>query len=570
MTQLHILVDSREQSISYARHFYRRLGQQLGRVEHIRHASCSDRFEKMVACALPEDHVLVSTCFLAEEQLNAASDFLRQHKKKLPEITIVCFTCFEHIGKWCLKYGVHFEENPFKLRILSPSAEARINHFLARNTGALQEEEREALERIWTQYRLMSAIISRSNLLGEVASQLIQGLPEGGSQLHNEFNRAIRYYKMGEHDMAGGTYSCEKASGNGIDQLRARINLIAATDYNVLINGESGSGKETVAWAIHEMSARRDAPFLTINCAGLADELLESEMYGYVKGSHNQAFNDHPGMLEAANGGTIFLDELPEMGPRIQAKFLRMLESGEYRPIGGTENKYTNVRIIAAGQTTLLSDPFRVRRDLLSRISQLSLEILPLRELEKRTPGTLHKIFYVLLERYTWTTVYRNGARYELSPKDIKTYQETIVKEPEKLSKLTKGDWKESNIRQLNNFIRHWLVLGDDVFSAYPALDGKENGTSPTVLLEEPTFNITDDQLKKYLQNLTSREEIQALFAGNPISELKKAYIRHIVHLYEKIIERENQQKGTDVRPTQKELSALIGITEFTLSRYKH
>lgn len=572
MTRLHILLDSREQSISYARQFYRRLTQPpLGRVEHIRRMAFIDRFEKMITCAAPEDHVLVSLYFLDQEQLNATSAFLQQHKNKLPKITIVSFACFDHIEKWCSEVGVSFEGNPFKRRVLSPAAEAKIKYCLARDNGTLHEEAIEILERIWTQYRLMVAIISRSLLLGEVATQLIQGQPEKGGSLQEEYRRAIRYYKLGELDMAGGTYSCEKTSGNEIDRLRARINLIAATDYNVLIQGESGSGKETVAWAIHELSARKNAPFFTINCAGLADELLESEMYGYVKGSHNQAVNDHPGMLEAANGGTIFLDELPEMGSRVQAKFLRMLESGEYRPIGGIENKYTDVRIIAAGQTNLLNDPFRVRRDLMSRISQLSVEILPLRELEKRTPGTLHKIFYVLLERYTWTTVYRNGDRYELSPKDIKLYQEALEQDPDKLTKLINSEWQESNIRQLNNFIRHWLVFGDHEFSSFPALNSNFKAASkPVARLQEPDVNITDEQLRRYLKNVTTREELQTLFAENPVSELKKAYMRHIVHLYEQIVERENIQKGTENRPTQKELAALIGITEYTLSRYKH
>jgi len=569
---LHILVDSREQSISYVRHFYRRLMRpSLDRVEHIRQETCFTRFEKMVSTARPWDHILVSVYFVSQDQLNAVSRFLLQFKRELPKITIASFACFEHIAQWAVVHGITFEEIPYKRRSLSPLSEAKIQQCLARDIVQLSDDDRETLERIWIQYRLMIAIISRSQLLGEVAAQLIQGQPIHGASLQEEFRRAIRYYKLGELDMAGGTYSCEKESANEIDRLRARINLIAATDYNVLIQGESGSGKETAAWAIHELSARKNAPFLTINCAGLSDELLESEMYGYVKGSHNQAFGDHSGILEAANGGTIFLDELPEMGPRIQAKFLRMLESGEYRPIGGTENKYTNVRIIAAGQTALLNDPFRVRRDLISRISQLSLEILPLRELEKRSPGTLYKIFYVLLERYTWTTVYRNGVHYELSPKDIRAYQERLEKEPEKLLKLAVSDWKESNIRQLNNFIRHWLVFGDNEFSDFPALNGNHKVASESVALSKETgVTITDDQLMQYLQDVSSKEELQALFAENPLSELKKAYMRHIVHLYEQIVERENQQKGTDIRPTQKELAALIGITEYTLSRYKH
>lgn len=570
---LHIILDSREQALSYARRYYVRLGRpQLGEVIHIRPTAFAERFKRMLETAARQDNILVSLHFIPKEQLDQAAAYIEKFRKNLPRATISSFACFTHIQEWCVEHGINFEENPYKQRALSPITEGKIKHSLCHDVSSLTKEDRENLERIWIQYRLMISIISRSYLLGDVARLLIKGQPAEDSSLQEEYGRVLRYYKLGELDMAGGTYACEKDSANAIDQLRTRINLIAATAYNVLIQGESGSGKETVAWAIHELSARKNKPFLTINCAGLSDELLESEMFGYVKGSHNQAISDHSGLLEAAQGGTVFLDELPEMGPRVQAKFLRVLETGEYRPIGGMGNKYTDVRIIAAGQTQLLSDPFRVRRDLMSRIAQLRIEILPLRALEKSSPGTLCKIINVLLERYTWTTVFRNGVSYELSPKDIKGYQEALVADPEKMLKLVKGDWKESNIRQLNNFLRHWLVFGDDEFSNFPALNGNQENalrSAETPALERADV-ITDEQLKMFLQNVQSRDALAALFAANPIHDLKKAYMRHIFHVYAKIVETENKQKGTDAKPTQKELASLIGVTEYTLSRYRN
>jgi len=569
-SHLHIILDSREQALSHARYFYLRLGKpQLGEVIHIRQPVFARHFKFMLQNLKFSDKLLVSLCFIPEDQLSQVALYIEKFNKILPRVTIASYACFTHIREWCIKYGIIFEENSYKKRTLSPQVEDKINHCICHDISLLAGKDRESLERIWIQYRLMISIVSRTHILGDIARRLIEGQSEKGSSLPEEFNRALRYYKLGELDMAGGSYSCEKDSTNAIDQLRNRINLIAATDYNVLIQGESGSGKETVAWAIHELSARKNKPFLTINCAGLSDELLESEMYGYVKGSHNQAVTDHTGLLEIANGGTVFLDELPEMGARIQAKFLRVLESGEYRPLGGTENKYTNVRIIAAGQTQLLNDPLRIRRDLLSRLSQLNIEILPLRKLEKICPGTLRKIIFVLLERYTWTSVFRNGTIYELSPKDIKDYQEALVRDAGKILKLSKCDWKESNIRQLNNFLRHWLVFGDGEFSAFPALNGHNVCTSESIETPAiPDVHISDEQLSLYLQNLQSREELQALFVDNPISELKKSYMRHVGKVYERIIENENRQKGTEIRPTQKELASLIGITEYTLSRY--
>lgn len=284
-----------------------------------------------------------------------------------------------------------------------------------------------------------------------------------------------------------------------------------------------------------------------------------------------EAVNDHPGLLATANGGTVFLDELPEMGPRVQAKFLRMLESGEYRPLGGSENRYTDVRIIAAGQTGLLNDPFRVRRDLMSRIAQLRVDILPLRDLEKSHPGTLQKIFYVLLERYTWTTVFRDGSHYQLTPKDIKTYQEALEMDGDKLAMLARVEWKESNIRQLNNFIRQWLVFGDGEFSRISVVHTP--GVHPGALARQdpgPVAQGVDGPLKYYLQPVRSREEFRALFARYPLKDLKKAYIQHVAEVYEGVVAGENQRHGTHIRPTQKELAALIGITEYTLSRYRN
>jgi len=568
---LHVILDSREQSITAARQFYGRAGQpRLGTVEHIRHGTFGQRFSLLLQTAAPEDRILVSLSSLAPEHLEAAGRALDQWTVMRSQVTLVSFACFDHIPIWCGQQGIHFVENPYQRRLLTPQAEARIRRFLGGELDRLQDDEREILARIWIQYRLMIAIISRSRLLGDIARELIAGQPALNASLTKEFSRALRYYKLGELDMAGGTYACEKDTGNAIDHLRQRIRIIAATDYNVLVQGESGSGKETVAWAIHELSGRRDQPFLTINCAGLSDELLESEMYGYVKGSHNQALTDHPGLLATANGGTVFLDELPEMGPRVQAKFLRMLESGEYRPLGGSENRYTDVRIIAAGQTELLTDPFRVRRDLMSRISQLCVDIVPLRDLEKTHPGTLQKIFYVLLERYTWTTVFRDGSHYELTPKDIKTYQERLEQDGDKLALLASAEWKESNIRQLNNFIRQWLVFGGGEFCQLQVANKKGAAPAPLAGVDpSPVGRGVNGPFKYYLQAVRSREEFRALFAAYPLKDLKKTYIQHLAEVYEGVVADENQRHGTHVRPTQKELAALIGISEYTLSRYR-
>jgi transcriptional regulator with PAS, ATPase and Fis domain len=350
-----------------------------------------------------------------------------------------------------------------------------------------------------------------------------------------------------------------------IDRLRRRINYIAATDYNVLILGESGSGKETTAWAIHELSSRRDKPFLAVNCAGFSDDLLESEMFGYVKGSHSQAFDSQLGLLDIVDGGTLFLDELPDMGQRVQAKLLRCLETGEFRPLGGNENRYSDVRIIAAGQTALVGDPKRLRTDLKSRLGQLEVTVHPLREHERYYPGTISKLAYVLLERYTWTTVFRDGIRYELNPVDIKTYQHRL-EDPSIKSRLASSSWRESNIRELNNFLRRWIVFGDDEFSL---LNGYPYSESEIETSGRLPHQLDGEDLAAYILLPSSRQELQMFFTHHPFHDVKKAYMSYLFKVFSQIVEEENQRTGLAIKPTQKALAAVLGLTENTVSRYK-
>ncbi len=305
--QLHIITDSREPSLSLARKVYAESEYDLGKVIHCREIYFADCLTKMFAKCSGKDMILVSMSYISKEQLEKIS------LPVPPQIMVSSFSCFSHIESWCRNNQVNFIPNPYKNRNAPPL-----------------NQKSEALDRVWVQFRLMLAIISKTRDLSEVCRNLILGIPEnagGGHSLKAEHRRAIRYYKLGEPDMAGGTYPGEKQVPNSIDKLRHRINIIAATDFNVLITGESGTGKETTAWAIHELSLRKNKPFLTINCAGLPEELLESELFGYKKGSHNTAHEDYSGILGAVDGGTLFLDELPDMSPRIQAKLLRFLEN---------------------------------------------------------------------------------------------------------------------------------------------------------------------------------------------------------------------------------------------------
>ncbi len=559
--KLHVLVDSREPSVSIARsYFVREDSLILGEVAHIRGTTFSASLLALLNLCAQNDQILISVHYLSEEQLVCVETIVHKKIQSGLKVSLASYACFPHLPRWCERVGATFLPNPHKRR----EDPGKNNGSCKCSTKNKTAVDREMLDRIWIQYRLMLSIISRLEDLSVVCRRLILSETANGDSLANEYARALRFFKLGEPDMAGGSYSSDSnEQWNAIDDLRLRINKIAATDFNVLVKGESGSGKETIAWAIHELSARRDKPFIAINCAGLPDELLESEMFGYMKGSHNQALEDTPGLFDIVSGGTLFLDELPDMSPRIQAKLLRCLESGEFRPIGGTENRYTDARIIAAGQPERLENPHNVRPDLKSRLCQLSVEILPLREVEKRNAGTIYKIAFVLMERYTWTRMFRDNSSLLLTPADIKRYQEELS-EYANISRISGQEWRESNIRELNNFLRQWIVFGDvelDRLSASPA--GVKNSASAA----QPP-HIHDEVLRSILVDPQNRAEFKALLEKKPLRSLKEAYIRHLYTIYSRIIDGENMTADTPKKATQKELARLVGVTENTISRH--
>ncbi|NWF90567.1 MAG: sigma-54-dependent Fis family transcriptional regulator [Ignavibacteriaceae bacterium] len=180
-------------------------------------------------------------------------------------------------------------------------------------------------------------------------------------------------------------------------QLQKIINLAnkaALSDSNILIEGETGTGKELFAEYIHKHSTRSEKPFVVINCASLPDQLIESELFGHERGAFTDAKNTKQGLVEIANGGTLFLDEIGELSLSLQPKLLRFLENGEYRRIGGVTNLNSNVRVIGATNRNLLeeADNKNFRRDLLFRLNVITLTIPPLRDRRNDIP-VLAKFF---------------------------------------------------------------------------------------------------------------------------------------------------------------------------------
>jgi len=171
-------------------------------------------------------------------------------------------------------------------------------------------------------------------------------------------------------------------NSEALNQLIQLAEKAAKSESNILIEGETGTGKELLAEFIHQHSTRRTKPFVVINCASLPDQLIESELFGYEKGAFTDAKTSKPGLVEIANGGTLFLDEIGETSLTIQPKLLRFLENGEYRRVGGVNSLSSDVRVIGATNKNLLEETELklFRRDLLFRLNVITLVVPPLRD----------------------------------------------------------------------------------------------------------------------------------------------------------------------------------------------
>lgn len=217
------------------------------------------------------------------------------------------------------------------------------------------------------------------------------------------------------------------------------IERVAITEFPVLVRGESGSGKELVAQAIHEHSQRRKHPFIAINCAALNASLLESELFGHVKGAFTGAIREHKGVFERAAGGTLFLDEIAEIPLELQAKLLRVLETGEFTPLGGEKSLKSNVRIIAATHRALREEvkSGRFRQDLLYRLRVIPIFVPPLRERKEDIP----LIAEFLLNEH------RTSAHAPVLSEDA-------------LQTLMAYDWP-GNVRELKNTLLYALAMAN-------------------------------------------------------------------------------------------------------------
>lgn len=256
---------------------------------------------------------------------------------------------------------------------------------------------------------------------------------------------AVNKKKKTENDSANSQYSFDSIIGESAE-IKQTINIakkVAETDVSILLTGETGTGKEVFANAIHNASKRKDYPIVAINCSAFSKDLLESELFGYKAGAFTGAVKDKIGLFEVANQGTIFLDEIGEMSFDLQARLLRVLETGEYIKVGDTKPTKVNVRIISATNRDLKKEieTNNFREDLYFRLSVFEIHLPPLRHRK----GDVELLAKAFLDRFT-----------KKLNKEIKGMTAEVI------SVLKNSEWR-GNIRELRNIMERSAIICDDV-----------------------------------------------------------------------------------------------------------
>lgn len=320
-------------------------------------------------------------------QSKQGEDILREVKGEFPELPVIIFTVIDEVQKAidCMKKGADF-------------------YFV--KSKYLDQQQLAFQIRI---------LVTRAAILRE-----------------NQLLREERAQALGK--MIGQSHVFK--------QMMQSIARVAKTNSTVLITGETGTGKELVARAIHQLSERKDKPFVPVNCAAIPDTLIESELFGHEKGAFTSATNRRAGKFEIADGGTIFLDEIGEMKPDMQVKLLRVLQEREFERVGGTKPIKVDVRVIAATNKDLETEmkAERFREDLHYRINVFSIPTPPLRERKEDIP--------LFVDAF-------------ISEINREMKRSILGIAPDALELLKKYDWP-GNIRELRNYIERAFIEASD------------------------------------------------------------------------------------------------------------
>ncbi|HSE26902.1 MAG TPA: sigma-54 dependent transcriptional regulator [Gemmatimonadales bacterium] len=335
-------------------------------------------------------------------------------------------------------------------------------------------------------------------------------------------NERLRAQTAPHHALVG--------DSRALAEVKALISKVGPTAARVLITGENGTGKELVARALHDASPRKAGPFVEVNCAAIPAELIESELFGHMKGSFTGAFADRAGKFEQADGGTLFLDEIGDMSPSAQSKVLRALQEGVVTRIGGARNIEVDVRVVAATNKDLRAEIAggRFREDLLYRLNVVEIAVPPLRERLEDIPALVRH----------FTTLLVKGAGVGAKP-----YEEAAI------GRLQRHGWP-GNVRELRNVVERALILapgrtvtaadierllpggaGIGASATHAAPGGGEGmaGGGDTAFLHAPTFEAFKQEAERaYLEAKLREHEWN-------VSETARALEMPRSNLYKKI-----------------------------------
>ncbi|MBS1494953.1 MAG: sigma-54-dependent Fis family transcriptional regulator [Bacteroidetes bacterium] len=293
-----------------------------------------------------------------------------------------------------------------------------------------------------------------------------------------------------------------------IKEINEIIKQVAPTDVTVLITGESGTGKEVVAKEIHKASKRKDKPYIIVNCGAIPEGIIESELFGHKKGSFTGAIDDRKGYFETADKGTIFLDEIGEMPLGTQVKLLRVLETGEFLPVGGSKPIFVDVRVIAATNRDLAQEVSskNFREDLFYRLRSINIFIPPLRERKSDIK--------ILLDYFTKTYSEKNNIQFNGFTEEAWDY-------------INNFPW-QGNARELRNFSESILVLYpnktitlDEVRKQLQAYNINGNDNLPMILNVPPKRNENEFLFRALLEIKSDLIDIKNELRKREIEEIK-------------------------------------------------
>ena len=420
-------------------------------------------------------------------------DLLKAARELLPDIEVIMMTAFANVDTArdaFLLGAFDFVQKPFDNDLLKETvARALAKVSLVREKEALLEENKALIQGQRTRGKLGN-IIGRST-------------------------RMLSLYQM--------------------------IETVAQVQSTVLVTGESGTGKELVARAIHDMSPRAEKPFVSVNCGAFTETLLESELFGYVKGSFTGANANRKGLFEAANSGTIFLDEIGEMSSAMQVKLLRVLQERKVRPVGATEETSVDTRVIAATNRDLASmvSAGTFREDLYYRISVIPIELPPLRERSE----DISELANHFVEKFCAPT----GRKLGVSENAMRL--------------LERYSWP-GNVRELEHTIERAVALEHTSMIEPERLPEKITNYNPYRVAEAMEFPEEGINITAHLDQLEKSYLVEALrrTSGNQTNaaELLKLSVRSLRHLLDKhgirglTAQMRDERRGADSTPRRR------------------